>query len=82
MDGFPEEPTFLYGGYEPDKTWTKLKSISIACWNGKLLWYEDILNKISVEQTVLPFEANEIQPVEKRVKVKPKNQDTETGTNG
>jgi hypothetical protein len=81
LEGFPEEPTFLFAGYQPDKTWTGIKGIYIACWEGdQIQWVEEILSKVSLVQTALPFYDQE--PTEKRVKLKNQNQpETKTGTN-
>jgi len=80
LDGFPEEPTFLFAGYQPDRTWTGIKGVYIACWEGEQIqWVEEILSKVSSVQTTLPL--HDQRPAEKRVKIK--NQDksnTKSGT--
>ena len=86
IDGLPEEPMFLFAGYTPDKTWTKITGIYIACWNGEQSqWVEEILSKVSYEQIRLPFDntEEEVENNKNRVKIKIKNQsdNNKTGTN-
>jgi hypothetical protein len=72
--------SYLFGFQGPDKTWTGIKGIYIACWEGdQIQWVEEILSKVSLVQTMLPF--YEQEPAEKRVKIKNQNQsDVKTGT--
>lgn len=73
IEGFPEKPTFLFAGYIPDKTWSVIKGIYVACWIGDTLEWVDEFGKYSAELAVLDFDAKEnnvITEIEKRVKLK------------
>jgi hypothetical protein len=85
IEGFPDSPTFLFAGYIPDKSWTILNGIYLACWDGSSLeWFEEIgkysvqqLNLFDSEDTNQDSEAN-IQ----RARLKKKdNNEEKTGTN-
>lgn len=84
--GFPDEPTFLFAGYIPNKAWTSLSGIYLACWNGKVLEWYDEAGIYSYEQFSLDFEPNEKvahKVIEKRVRLKKglgKNKNKSTGT--
>jgi len=82
IEGFPDEPTFLFAGYIPDKSWTGISGIYIACWDGdKIQWVEEIISRTSSVQTVLPFTVGEQEAPQKRVKIKSQNQaSVKTGT--
>jgi hypothetical protein len=86
IDGFPDEPTFLFAGYIPDKTWTTIKGVYIACWNGKSIEWFDEIGKYCVQQLNLFEEIpSEEQETRLRVRLKGNNNekpDTNTGTNG
>jgi hypothetical protein len=71
--GFPEKPTLLFAGYIPDKTWSSIIGIYVACWIGNTLEWVDEFGKYSAELAVLDFDAKEpevIKQIEKRIKVK------------
>jgi len=84
IDGFPEQPTFLFAGYIPDSTWSNIKGIYVACWIGNTLEWVDEFGKYSAEQAVLDFDAKEdieVTEIEKRIKLKRGLQgDRKTGT--
>jgi hypothetical protein len=84
IDGFPEQPTFLFAGYIPDSTWSSIKGIYVACWIGNTLEWVDEFGKYSAEQAVLDFDAKEdieVTEIEKRIKLKRGSQgDRKTGT--
>ncbi len=84
IEGFPEKPTFLFAGYIPDRTWSSIKGIYVACWIGNVLEWVDEFGKYSTEQTVIDFEtANKdvFKEIEKRIKLKGRKKgDTKTGT--
>jgi hypothetical protein len=84
IDGFPEQPTFLFAGYIPDSTWSNIKGIYVACWIGNTLEWVDEFGKYSAEQAVLDFDAKEdteVTEIEKRIKLKRGSQgDRKTGT--
>ncbi len=82
--GFPEKPTFLFAGYIPNKAWTSLNGIYLACWNGDILeWYDEAGN-YSYEQFSIDFEPGKQTAhniIEKRVKLKKGiRKDNQTGT--
>lgn len=86
IDGFPSEPTFLFAGYIPDKTWSAIKGIYVACWFGETLEWVDEFGRYSAEQAVLDFDQREdktIREIERRIKLKRgKKSGGKTGTDG
>lgn len=83
VPGFPEEPTFLYAGYIPDASWTKLNGVYIACWVGNQIQWCIDASGVSTEQ--MNLFASDIQPVEisdtrRRVIVKQSNKNQSTGS--
>lgn len=84
IDGFPTQPTFLFAGYMPDKTWSSIKGIYIACWIGDMLEWVDEFGIYTAEQAVLDFEQAEhkaIENIETRIKLrKEKRNGGRTGT--
>lgn len=86
IDGFPEKPTFLFAGYIPDRTWSNIKGIYVACWIGNVLEWVDEFGKYSTEQMIINFDNKNkdvdlFKVIEKRIKVKGgKKGDAKTGT--
>jgi hypothetical protein len=85
IEGFPDKPTFLFAGYIPDKTWSAIKGIYVACWQNDTLEWVDEFGKYTAEQAILNFEQREnktISEIEQRIKLKRKNigGDKKTGT--
>jgi hypothetical protein len=85
IEGFPEKPTFLFAGYIPDKTWSSIKGIYVACWINDTLEWVDEFGKYSAEQAILDFDQKEnktIEEIETRIKLngKSKGGETRTGT--
>ena len=82
--GFPEKPTLLFAGYIPDRSWSNIKGVYVACWIGNVLEWVDEFGKYSTEQTVIDFNADNkdvFKEIEKRIKLKGgKKGDTKTGT--
>jgi len=77
INGFPEKPTFVFAGYIPNKTWTGLKGIYIACWNNDVLEWYDQTGKYWSEQKSINFDIpteDFYKVVERRVKAKQKKQ--------
>jgi len=73
IEGFPEQPTFLFVGYIPDRTWSTILGIYVACWLGDHLEWVDEFGKYSVEAAVLNFDdqnKNVLHQIEKRIKLK------------
>ena len=84
LEGFPERPTFLFAGYIPDKAWTDLKGVYIACWNGDTLEWIDETGNYSYEQIALDLTStgNDIKEViKRRITGKTGSDDRKTGTN-
>lgn len=85
--GFPEKPTLLFAGYIPDKTWSKINGIYVACWIGDTLEWVDESGKYTAEQGIINFEQYKDREIEerteKRIKLKKKGSggDQKTGTN-
>lgn len=85
IEGFPEKPTFLFAGYIPDRTWSTIKGIYVACWINDTLEWVDEFGKYTAEQAVLDFDQKEsktIDEIEKRIRLKrgSKGGETKTGT--
>jgi len=84
IEGFPERPTLLFAGYIPDKSWSSIKGIYIACWLGNILQWVDESGKYSAEQTIIDFDGDEkdvFKEIKKRIKLKGgRKGDTKTGT--
>lgn len=84
IEGFPEKPTLLFAGYIPDRSWSNIKGVYVACWIGNVLEWVDEFGKYSTEQTVIDFNADNkdvFKEIEKRIKLKGgKKGDTKTGT--
>jgi hypothetical protein len=85
IEGFPAKPTFLFAGYIPDKTWSAIKGIYVACWQNDTLEWVDEFGKYTAEQAILDFDQKEnkaISDIEKRIKLKRKTKggDKKTGT--
>lgn len=85
IDGFPDSPTFLFAGYIPDRSWTSIKGIYIACWNGSTIEWFDEIGKYNVQQlNIFQQPASEEQQSRMRVRLKDNKNDIEeikTGTN-
>jgi hypothetical protein len=85
IEGFPDKPTFLFAGYIPDKTWSSIKGIYLACWIGNVLEWVDEFGKYSTEQTVITFDTENkdvFKEIERRIKLKrSKKGDAKTGSN-
>lgn len=64
IPGFPDAPTFLYAGYIPDATWTRLNGIYIACWKGSQVQWVIDAGKYSSEQLGINFYSTDLQEVE------------------
>lgn len=86
IDGFPDTPTFLFAGYIPDKSWTSIKGIYIACWNGSTIEWFDEIGKYAVQQlNIFQQPATEEEQNRMRVRLKRNKNDinkNKTGTNG
>lgn len=85
LDAFPDDVTFFYSGYIPDKSWTELKNVPLVCRDGDtVLWYKDMKQEV-VQRSLFSFPNDENKPNEentnKRVRPKKdKDTDTKTGT--
>jgi hypothetical protein len=84
IEGFPEKPTLLFAGYIPDRSWSNIKGVYVACWIGNVLEWVDEFGKYSTEQTAIEFDADNkdiFKEIEKRIKLKGgRKGDTKTGT--
>lgn len=85
IEGFPAKPTFLFAGYIPDKTWSSIKGIYVACWINDTLEWVDEFGRYTAEQAILDFDQKEntaIGKIETRIKLKRKTKGGEkkTGT--
>lgn len=82
IEGFPEQPTFLFAGYIPDKSWMAIKGVYVACWIGNTLEWVDEFGKYTTEQTKIDFNPNEkdvFYEIEKRIKIKSKKRSKNKG---
>lgn len=73
--GIPDKPTFLFAGYIPDKTWSSIKGIYVACWQNDTLEWVDEFGKYTAEQAILNFDQKENQTItniEQRIQLKRK----------
>ncbi len=86
IDGLPDEPTLLFAGYIPDKSWTSIKGIYVACWNNSTVEWFDEIGKYTVQQLNI-FEKPATEEDQNRMRVRLKGNkknidETKTGTNG
>lgn len=55
IEGFPDEPTFVIGGYIPNLTWTDLVGVYLACYTPDgLEWFNKVGDYV-VEQAKIIF---------------------------
>lgn len=81
IDGIPDEHTFIFAGYIPNKTWTELVGIYLACWSADGLEWFNKVGEYVVEQAKIVFTEPVQTTSKKRVRVKPsKDSDKKTGT--
>lgn len=79
IQGFPDEPTFIIGGYIPNAAWTELIGIYLACYNADgLVWFNKVGDYV-VEQAKIIFPVTEITKVRTKPKSK-SNEQKRTGT--
>ncbi|MGI8952941.1 MAG: hypothetical protein ACR2FN_15320 [Chitinophagaceae bacterium] len=71
IEGLPDDPTFVIGGYIPNDTYTELKGIYLGCWGvDGLEWFTKV-GEYVVEQAKIIFpEFTEEAITKKRTKVK------------
>lgn len=77
IDGFPDEPTFIIGGYIPNATYTELKGIYLGCWSADGLEWFTKVGEYVVEQARLVFPEFTEAETKKRTKVKTVAENTE-----
>jgi hypothetical protein len=77
IDGFPNEPTFIIGGYIPNDTYTDLKGIYLGCWSADGLEWFTKVGEYVVEQGRLVFPEFEEQETKKRTKIKDVSEEKE-----
>lgn len=71
LEGLPVNPTLLTVGYIPNKTWTQIEGIYIACrLAGSTQWVEPLLGGTSMVQLQLPLVEPVAPTTESRVRVK------------
>ncbi len=83
LDGFPDQPTFLYVGYTLNPTLSEIEGVYIVCRVADgLRWYIDITNELVFEQLNLVDQNVQLVNEEPRVKVKKSLQEKQrrTGT--
>ena len=79
--GFPDEPTFLIAGYIPSKTWTEVKGIYIACWNGGSIEWFDEIGKYITQQLNL-FDSSQFRDSSNQSLVRRKGQGDDRDQSG
>jgi hypothetical protein len=83
IEGMPDEPTFIIGGYVPNHTYTELKGIYLGCWSADGLEWFNKVGEYVVEQGRIVFPEFIEEPVtKKRTKVKGKAKDDEQRKTG
>lgn len=88
IEGFPDEPTFIFAGYIPDRAWGTIKGVYIACWNGNEIEWFDEIGKYCIQQlNIFDIPANQEEETRLKVRLKGKQQNKndnneKTGTNG
>jgi hypothetical protein len=78
-----EDLTYVWGGYNPDKTWNFIIGYYLTCFNGTLQWQYDMGRNNITQQLGFEIPAAN-KPTTKRVKPKKSkdnNSDEKTGTN-
>lgn len=70
IEGFPDEPTFVIGGYIPNNTYTELKGIYLGCWGADGLEWFSKVGEYVVEQARLVFPEFTEETTKKRTKIK------------
>lgn len=81
IEGFPDQPTFIFSGYEPNKSWTDITGVYLACWSADGLEWLCKIGESSIEQMPIEFPIPKTATGEKRVRVSRKSKpDTKTGT--
>jgi len=76
LGGLPEDVTLVWGGFNPDKPWTKALGHYLTCYNGSLNWHYDMGRGGATQQ--LTINIPPAKPAPSRVRAK-KNKDKETG---
>ncbi len=83
IKGFPEEPTLLFLGYEPDKLFSSIENVYLVCRkDNNILWVIDLKSQVAMEQSSMNFDTVEVGSLgEAKVKIKEGLLDNEkTGT--
>jgi hypothetical protein len=77
IEGFPDEPTFVIGGYIPNETYTQLKGIYLGCWSADGLEWFTKVGEYVVEQGRLVFPEFKEQETKRRTKIKDVSEEKE-----
>lgn len=82
IEGFPDEPTLLFLGYEPDTLFSAIENVYLVCRiDDKIEWIVDLISKIALEQSSFIFNPEEFTLEEAKVRIKEGlNQKDKTGT--
>jgi hypothetical protein len=81
--GFPPNITLVWGGFNPDKTWSYIRGYYLVCFNNGIEWHYDIGRNIHLQQLQLDLQPPAEKPKKRRVTPKKKGNepDKKTGTN-
>lgn len=84
INGFPAHVTLIWGGYNPDSSWSFINGYYLVCFNSGVEWHYDMGRDIASQQLALTLEIPvHIETTKKRVTPKKKpneEQIKKTGT--
>lgn len=79
IEGFPDEPTFVIGGYIPNDAYTELKGIYLGCWGPDgLEWFTKVGEYIVEQGRIIFPEFTEEEATKKRTKIKDASEQSTT----
>ncbi|MBS1774417.1 MAG: hypothetical protein JST82_16285 [Bacteroidetes bacterium] len=82
IQGFPSNVTLLWGGYNPDLTWSNINGYYLVCYNDGIEWHYDMGRGVASQQLALNLQPQTEKSKKRRVtpKQKPGEQTKKTGT--
>lgn len=84
LHGFPANVTLVWGGYNPDFTWSVINAYYLVCFNDGVEWSYDMGREQSSQQLSLDLQPQQEKAKKRRVTPKRKPNDDQkqiTGTN-
>ena len=80
--GFPPEATLIWGGFTPDRTWSKIDSYYLVCFHYGLNWHYDIGRNERIEQLSIELPITTEKSIRRvRAKKVKTGSDSKEGTN-